>query len=50
VVTNRASLSGKRGDQSLTGQYRITQVFVNKGGNWQLVAAQSTRIPEKPTK
>jgi ketosteroid isomerase-like protein len=28
VVTNRASLVGKRGDQVLSGQYRVTQVFV----------------------
>lgn len=49
VVTNRATLSGKRGDQVLAGQYRVTSVFVKKGGNWQVVAAQSTRIPEKPT-
>ena len=49
VVTSRATLSGKRGDQSLSGQYRGTSVFVKKGGTWQVVAAQSTRIPEKPT-
>jgi ketosteroid isomerase-like protein len=47
VVTNRATLAGKRGDQTLAGQYRITQVFVKKGGNWQLVAAQSTPIVEQ---
>jgi uncharacterized protein (TIGR02246 family) len=50
VVTNRASLTGKRGDQDLSGQYRVTSVFVKKGGNWQLVAAQSTRITPPPTK
>ena len=49
VVTNQATMSGKRGDQVLAGQYRITSVFVNKGGNWQVVAAQSTAIPAKPT-
>jgi uncharacterized protein (TIGR02246 family) len=48
VVANQATLSGKRGDQVLSGQYRATSVFVKKGGNWQLVAAQSTRIPDKP--
>lgn len=48
VVTHRATLSGKRGAQSLAGQYRATTVFVKKGGNWQVVAAQSTRIPEAP--
>lgn len=46
VVTSRATLAGKRGDQVLTGQYRGTQVFVKKGDRWQVVAAQSTRIPE----
>jgi uncharacterized protein (TIGR02246 family) len=50
VVTNKASVTGKRGDQDLSGQYRVTSVFVKKGGNWQLVAAQSTRITEMPTK
>lgn len=48
VVTNRASLTGKRGDQVISGQYRITQVFVKKDGNWQLVAAQSTPIAAQP--
>jgi ketosteroid isomerase-like protein len=49
VVTNLATLSGKRGDQVLSGQYRGTSVFVKKGGTWQVVAAQSTRLPDKPT-
>lgn len=49
VVTNQATLAGKRGDQVLSGQYRGTSVFVKKGGTWQVVAAQSTRIPDKPT-
>jgi ketosteroid isomerase-like protein len=49
VVTSLATLSGKRGDQVLAGKYRGTSVFVKKDGNWQVVAAQSTRIPDKPT-
>jgi uncharacterized protein (TIGR02246 family) len=49
VVTNQATLSGKRGDQVLSGKYRATSVFVKKDGTWQVVAAQSTRIPDKPT-
>ena len=50
VVTNRSSVTGKRGDQDISGQYRVTSIFVKKGGNWQLVAAQSTRITEPATK
>jgi uncharacterized protein (TIGR02246 family) len=50
VVTYRASVTGKRGDQDISGQNRVTSVFVKKGGNWQLVAAQSTRITPPPTK
>jgi len=50
VVTNRASVAGKRGDQDISGQYRVTSIFVKKGGSWQLVAAQSTRIAQPPTK
>ena len=49
VVTNRASLTGKRGDQALSGQYRVTQVFVKRDGRWQLVAAQSTKIAQPAT-
>jgi uncharacterized protein (TIGR02246 family) len=49
VVTYRASVTGKRGDQDISGQNRVTSVFVKKGGNWQLVAAQSTRITQPPT-
>ena len=49
VVTNQSTVAGKLGDQDLSGQYRVTSVFVKKGGNWQLVAAQSTRINPPPT-
>lgn len=50
VVTSRATLAGKRGDQVLSGQYRGTSVFVKKGEGWQVVASQSTRIPEPAKK
>ena len=50
VVTNQATLAGKRGDQVISGQYRVTSVFVKKGDRWQVVAAQSTRVPEPPKK
>ncbi|MBA2527261.1 MAG: DUF4440 domain-containing protein [Pyrinomonadaceae bacterium] len=50
VVTNRSTVAGKRGDQVLSGQYRVTSVFVKKGESWQVVALQSTPIAEQAKK
>src|SRR5262245_39233500 len=44
VVTGKSTVKGKLRDQDITGEYRFTRVFVNRGPHWQCVAAQATRI------
>jgi ketosteroid isomerase-like protein len=46
VVTSRATLSGQRQGQDISGQYRGIDVYVKKQGQWQVVAAQATRIAQ----
>lgn len=36
--------TSKYGGQDTSGQYRWTDVLVNRGGRWHVVSAQSTRI------
>ena len=43
LETIKSSLSGK----DTSGAYRFTDVFVKREGRWQLVVAQSTRVPKK---
>jgi len=33
------------GGQDVSGQYRVTIVLAKKGGRWQIVAQQATRVP-----
>ncbi|MDQ3687169.1 MAG: nuclear transport factor 2 family protein [Acidobacteriota bacterium] len=47
VMTGRATVKGQRDGQDIAGQYRATSVLVKKGGNWQVVAQQSTRIAQQ---
>ncbi|HKZ81973.1 MAG TPA: nuclear transport factor 2 family protein [Pyrinomonadaceae bacterium] len=44
VVTSLATLKAQYSGQDASGQYRTTQVWVKRSGNWQLVALQMTRI------
>ena len=46
VVTSRAMLKGQRQGQDISGQYRGIDVYVKKQGQWQVVAAQATRIAQ----
>jgi ketosteroid isomerase-like protein len=46
VVTSRATLKGQRQGQDISGQYRGIDVYVKKQGQWQVVAAQATRIAQ----
>ncbi len=46
VVTSRATLKGHRQGQDISGQYRGIDVYVKKQGQWQVVAAQATRIAQ----
>jgi len=49
VATYITNDKGKYKGQDITGRYRWTDVFVRRGGAWQIVAGQGTPIP-KPAK
>jgi uncharacterized protein (TIGR02246 family) len=44
VVTSRATLNARYSGQESSGAYRSLHVWVKRGGRWQLVANQVTRI------
>jgi ketosteroid isomerase-like protein len=46
VVTGQAKLKIMFGGQELSFRVRYTEVCVRRDGRWQLVAWQSTRLPE----
>jgi ketosteroid isomerase-like protein len=44
VVTGRSTMKGLRYGRNISGQERFTDVFVRRGGRWQAVSTQVTRI------
>ena len=44
VVTGKADVKGTLGGQDATGQILFTRVYVKKGGRWQSVSFQQTRV------
>ena len=44
VVTGKADVKGTLGGQDATGQILFTRVYVKKGGHWQSVSFQQTRV------
>ncbi len=46
VLTGRSTQTGKDNGKDIAGQFRYTRVYVKRQGRWQIVATQSTRIPE----
>ena len=46
VLTGSARISVNSGGNAMNFGVRFTDVWVNKGGNWQMVAWQSTKLPE----
>jgi hypothetical protein len=46
VLTGVARISVKSGANAMNFGVRFTDIWVNKGGNWQMVAWQSTKLPE----
>jgi uncharacterized protein (TIGR02246 family) len=43
VMTTLTTVKGQYSGQAASGQYRVTQVYVRRGGAWQIVAIQMTR-------
>ncbi|MEP7075870.1 MAG: nuclear transport factor 2 family protein [Acidobacteriota bacterium] len=46
VVTGRATTVSKGKEREVTNRSRFTDVFVRRGGQWQIVAGHSSRIRE----
>jgi len=47
VVTGRNMIAGgKYGGQDISGEYRFTDVWVSRGGGWQVVASQATQVKQ----
>jgi ketosteroid isomerase-like protein len=44
VATYATTDKGKYKDRDISGRYRWTDVFVRRGGKWQIVASQGTPI------
>jgi ketosteroid isomerase-like protein len=46
VLTGIARIGVKSGGNAMNFAVRFTDVYANKGGKWQMVTWQSTRLPE----
>ena len=44
VITGKADVKGMLRGKDATGQIMFTRVYVKKGGQWQSVAFQQTRV------
>jgi hypothetical protein len=44
VVTYRSTDKGTYKDKDISGDYRWIDVFAKRGGHWQVVVSQGTRI------
>ena len=49
IVTGRVTEKGTFNGRSLNSQSRYTDVWVRRNGRWQVVSAQSTRLPQGPS-
>ena len=47
IVTYRSVDKGTLKGTDISGQYRWTDVFLKRGGRWQIVATQGTPIPKQ---
>ncbi len=45
LVTAKANVKGKLGDQDFSGTYRAARLWVKRGGKWQVVFFQTTKVP-----
>ena len=44
VMTTLSTIKGQYAGREASGQYRVTQVLVRRGGAWQIVAIQMTPV------
>jgi hypothetical protein len=45
VVTAKAEIKGKLGEQDISGTYISSRLFLKRGGTWQVVFFQTTKVP-----
>jgi ketosteroid isomerase-like protein len=45
VVTSKVDLVGKSEGRDISGRYRYTRVYTNRGGQWKIVSFESSRMP-----
>ena len=48
VLTGAARIGVMSNGNPVSFRVRFTDVYVNKGGQWQMVTWQSTRLPDVP--
>jgi ketosteroid isomerase-like protein len=46
IVTGKSNVKGVMGGKDVNGPVMFTRVYVKKGGHWQSVALQQTRVSE----
>jgi ketosteroid isomerase-like protein len=44
IVTGHSSVKGTLNGEDISGDYRVTRVWVKQSGQWKLAAFQSTRV------
>jgi ketosteroid isomerase-like protein len=44
IVTGLAHIKGTENGKDISGDYRFTDVFVNRNGDWQAVNTESTKV------
>ena len=47
VITGQSSINASIDGQNMSAEFRFTDVWINRGNQWQAVASQVTRV-EKP--
>ncbi len=45
LITSKGEVKGKFGEQDISGTYRASRLLVKRGGKWQVVFFQSTKLP-----
>lgn len=44
VLTGHSTIKATMNGQDISGEYRVTRVWVKQGGEWKVAAFQSTRV------
>ena len=44
VVTSKADVTGTRDGRDISGRYRYTRVYSNRGGQWKIVSFEASRV------